>query len=63
MSLYYVTLKDPFRIGETIKVVPTGKTRTTDGGRTQAEGRAITPGCGLETVWFTKEEIVIPTTD
>jgi len=55
---YYVNIQHPYRIGETIQIVPTGKTRTTDGGRTEAEGRVITPKANLDTVWFIKEQII-----
>ena len=54
---YYVNIKHPIT-GETIQAVPTGATRTTNGGGTEAEGRVITPKSNLETIWFTKEQIV-----
>ncbi len=55
----YVTINNRFRIGETIQIIPTGKTRTENGGGTEAEGRVITPKANLETVWFRREDIVV----
>lgn len=54
---HYVTIKHPIR-GDAIQIVPTGETRTTERGRTEAKGIVITPKAHLETVWFTKDEIV-----
>lgn len=54
----YVKLRHPYRIGETILAVPTGKTRTTERGGTEAEGKVCSPGANLETVWFTKQDLV-----
>lgn len=55
---YYVRIRHPHRIGETILVVPTGKTRTTNGAGVEAEGRVISPKTNLEIIWFAKKEII-----
>lgn len=48
----YVYIKHPIT-GEKIAVVPTGKKNDF-----KAEGKVITPQSNLDTVWFTKEDIV-----
>ena len=55
---YYVTIKHPIT-GDAIQVVCTGKTRTSERGREEAEGKVITPKAGLDTVWFCKEDLCI----
>lgn len=71
MSNYYVTIRHPHRIGVELQVVPTGKTRTTDEGRKEAEGRVakeknvveaevivLTPKSGINKLWITKQDLV-----
>lgn len=53
----YVYIKHPIT-GEVIAIVPTGKL---DGQK--AEGKVITPGARLDTVWFTKEELLTDRTE
>jgi len=54
----YVTINHPHRIGDRAQVIPTGKTRTENGGRTEAEGRVISPKANLETIWIRREDIL-----
>jgi hypothetical protein len=55
---YYVTIKNPYRIGESIACVPTGKTRTENGKGTEAECRVITPQTNMDTIWITREDLI-----
>lgn len=59
MQVGYVTIKHPVR-GDNILAVPTGKTRQTKSSppEIEAEVRIITPKCGIDTLWITKEQIV-----
>ena len=56
---HYVNLRHPYRIGVIIQVVATGQTRTTDRGRVEALGRVITPKAEMDSIWFTKEDILL----
>lgn len=57
---YYVSINHPYRIGETIYVVPTGKTSTEERkGESILEGIVITPKAGIEKVWFGKSDLCI----
>ena len=56
---HYVNLRHPHRIGVIIQVVAVGQTRTTDNGRIEALGRVITPKAEVDSIWFTKEDILL----
>lgn len=45
--------------GQELIAVPTGKTRTENGGGTEAETRILTPKSNLETVWIRREDIML----
>ena len=53
----YLNINHPYRIGVIIQAIPTGKTRATDSGRIEAEGRIITPKANMDIIWFVKEDI------
>lgn len=55
MSVGYVFVKHPVT-GEKIAVVPTGKVNDF-----KAQGNVITPNSNLDTIWFSKEDIITPT--
>ena len=55
---YYVKLRHPYRIGETILAVPTGQMRPTERGGTEAEFISITPKSNVATFWATREDLV-----
>lgn len=55
---YYVNLRHPLRTGETIQAIPVGKTRTADGGGTEALVRVITPKADLEEIWISRDDIL-----
>lgn len=57
---YYVEINHPYRIGERIYVVCTGKAGTSEReGKTILEGIVITPKAGIEKVWFSRADLCI----
>lgn len=56
---YYVKINHPYRIGEELVAVPTGKKRTENGAGTEICVRVITPKTGMDTLWIKKEDLVI----
>ncbi len=57
----YVTVNHPFRIGEELITLPTGKTRQGESEipEIEAEVRILTPKANLETIWIKREDIVV----
>lgn len=63
-SHYYVTIQQeqPFLGMARIVSTPTGKKRIKTDGTVEAEFFCLSPRSACQTIWATKDQIVIPTT-
>ena len=55
---YYVTIRHPYRIGESVAAVPTGKTRTQEREGKEIEVRVITAKSNLDTLWIKQKDLL-----